>query len=104
VAAPNARPQPEPDPRLVLSKMLLDSLHRAWGEIDELRHTIARMEAGEHRFRCVGCLDTTWTKGTDPTPYWKHYPDGWRCTDCATLHHARPPHSLGRAPPPPPGA
>lgn len=101
MAAPNSlrQPgpghQPEPDPRLILSQRLLEALHRAWKDAEELRKIIARMEAGEHRFRCVGCQDTTWTKGNQPTPHWKHYPEGWRCQDCATIHDASTPQTMG---------
>ena len=82
-----------------------DQLHQAQTQIDRQARTIARLEAGEHRFLCVGCGVAVWSRAQEPPPSWRPdpaQPERFRCQDCAARAAAASPATMGMQTPMPP--
>lgn len=93
------------DRRLLVANYLLDQLHQAQTQIDRQARTIARLEAGEHRFLCVGCGVAVWSRAQEPPPSWRPdpaQPERFRCQDCAARAAAASPATMGMQTPMPP--
>jgi hypothetical protein len=70
-----------------VNNSLLDELVKAWGLIDDLKADVARLEAGQRRFRCCACPAFVWVTDDVPPKGWKQFegPNGeiqHACQDC----------------------
>jgi hypothetical protein len=87
---------PEVDPKLAarifrMLGLLVDTV----GMLVEAKRTIARLEAGERRFKCCSCRSVVWSTSNTPPPSWLVVFDGptYYCQDCAAALHQGDQHA-----------